>query len=312
MIMRFVEIEKQLVELKNEIIDFKDYTDTMMKTDEEFSELKIKKRHSDETLLEFIKVTLDEAGIFNYFYVEMKSLKENIGAYTNTEINDFNSALNSILNKVDLLFHVETLTKSSQEKYSYIYAVKLPKYEYFEDVADFTKQLNFIFSTVMYNNRKVKLVGFDKGSEWYQVALDSLVDFKLMALFISEVTKYVKIKIEDRQRENEIDLDDETKKLILDNMATNQMAIKEYTVKRILNESGNIDDHEEYEKHQRAFENMAELMIRGTRVEVDKQITTHDLEQDESNVQLPSLESVQRLLDTYSDILIEHSENDEE
>ncbi|MFD4490726.1 hypothetical protein [Lysinibacillus fusiformis] len=211
-----------------------------------------------------------------------------------------------------MLLHVESLAKSSQEKYSYIYAVKLPKYEYFKDVADFTKQLNFIFSTVMYNNRKIKLVGFDKGSEWYQVALDSLVDFKLMAIFISEVTKYVKIKLEDRQRENEIDLDDETKKLILDNMATNQMAIKDYTVKRILNESGNIDDHEEYEKHQRAFENMAELMIRGTRVEIDKQITTNDSEQDESNLQLPSLEGVQRLLETFSDILIEHSENDEE
>lgn len=310
--MRFVEIEKQLIALKNEIIDFKDYININVKTNEELSDYKKKRKHSDESLLEFIKVTLDEAGLFDYFHVEMNSLKENIGAYTNTEIKEFNDALNSILNKVDLLFHVESLTRSSQEKYNYIYAIKLPKYEYFEDVADFTKQLNFIFSTVMYNNGKVKLVGFDKGSEWYQVALDSLVDFKLMALFITEVTKYVKIKLEDRQRENEIDLDDEIKKVILDNMAINQMAIKEHTVKRILNESGYIDDHEEYEKHQRAFENMAELMIRGTRVEVDKQTTTNDSEQDETNLQLPSLESVQRLLDTYSDILIEHSENDEE
>ncbi|MFY0518249.1 hypothetical protein ACOMCU_10515 [Lysinibacillus sp. UGB7] len=310
--MRFVEIEKQLIALKNEIIDFKDYINIIVKTNEELSDYKKKRKHSDESLLEFIKVTLDEAGLFDYFHVEMNSLKENIGAYTNTEIKEFNDALNSILNKVDLLFHVESLTRSSQEKYNYIYAIKLPKYEYFEDVADFTKQLNFIFSTVMYNNGKVKLVGFDKGSEWYQVALDSLVDFKLMALFITEVTKYVKIKLEDRQRENEIDLDDEIKKVILDNMATNQMAIKEHTVKRILNESGYIDDHEEYEKHQRAFEYMAELMIRGTRVEVDKQTTTNDSEQDETNLQLPSLESVQRLLDTYSDILIEHIENDEE
>ncbi|XRD24242.1 hypothetical protein AABM34_18130 [Lysinibacillus fusiformis] len=321
--MRFLKIENYLIELKNEIIAFKEKmnnTEWNSNFSEKKSDLisnmknaesKKKKAMSDEKLIEFIQEIIDKAGLSAYFRGEINSLKGNLGAYTNTEISDFDFALNSILTKIDLLFYVESLTKTNQEKYNYIYAVKLPKYEYFDDVADFTKQLNFIFSTVMQNNRKVKLVGFDKGSEWYQIALDSLSDFKLMALFIGAVTKYVKIKLEDKQRENEIELDDATKMLILDNMETNQRAIKEYTVKSILSENGNIDDHEQYERHQRAFENMAELMIKGTRVDVDKQITTNDSEQNEPPLKLPNLESVQELLEMHRDYLIEHSESDE-
>jgi len=64
--------------------------------------------------------------------------------------------------------------------------------------------LNQIFSIVLKDNKKAKLVGFDKGSEWYQIALESLVDFKIFGFFLSNAIKYVKIVLEDKQNYTEI------------------------------------------------------------------------------------------------------------
>ncbi|AMQ06637.1 hypothetical protein [Sporosarcina psychrophila] len=324
--MRFLKIESYLIEVKNEIIAFKKqerYLDSKSENNNgshgrsnelEVSEYNKKKREVDALLIDSIQEKITEAGIANYFRAEMTTLKQNKDAYTNTEFSEFDGALKSILSKLDLLFHVESLSRTSQGGYNYIYGVKLPQYEYFDDVAEFTKQLNLIFSIVMNDTRKVKLVGFDKGSEWYQVALDNLTDFKMMALFISEVTKWVKIIIEDKLREDELDIEEDARRLIVENMKANQLVIKNYAVKRVLGANDTADDSEEHTRCQMAFERMANLMIKGTKVEIDKQDSSDDLSADENEetLVLPNIEDIQGLLEIGSDLLIEHNPSSED
>lgn len=312
--------------MKNEILTFKE----IKKQEDYNNSINSNERYSNnETDVKFAEMiigTLLNARLTHYFRSEISSLKRYISFLSETtedpvyidseeykQSSDLSEPLNSILSKVNLLFYVESLSKTNQDKYNYIYAVKLPKYEYFDDVADFTKQLNLIFSIVMSDNKKVKLVGFDKGSEWYQVALDTLADFKVMALFISEVTKWVKIIVEDKLRVNELDMDEDARKMILENMEVNQMLLKDYALKKVLGESGNADDHEEHTKHQMAFERMAELIIKGTKVEVDKQdYSDEPLEEDVTPLELPRIEDIQGLLGIGSDLLIEHNPSSED
>lgn len=312
--------------MKHEILTFKE----IKKQEDYNNSINSNERYSNnETDVKFAEMiigTLLNARLTHYFRSEISSLKRYISFLSETtedpvyidskeykHSSDLSEPLNSILNKVDLLFHVESLSKTNQDKYNYIYAVKLPKYEYFDDVADFTKQLNLIFSIVMSDNKKVKLVGFDKGSEWYQVALDTLADFKMMALFISEVTKWVKIIVEDKLRVNELDMDEDARKMILENMEVNQMLLKNYALKKVLGESGNADDHEEHTKHQMAFERMAELIIKGTKVEVDKQdYSDEPLEEDVTPLELPRIEDIQGLLEMGRDLLIGHNPSSED
>lgn len=337
--MRFLKIERNLIELKKEILAFKEskkqkeHKDSIMSNTKEYLneermlesyELNKESERTDEEFAEIILVTLLDSRLTAYFHSEMDSLKRHARIYSEDinytdsenykQHNDLEVALNSILNKVDLLFHVESLSKTNQDKYNYIYAVKLPQYNYFDDVADFTKQLNHIFSIVMNDNKKVKLVGFDKGSEWYQVALDNFIDFKIMALFISEVTKWVKIIVEDKLRANEFDIEADARKLILENMETNQMLLKDFAVKKVLGESGNLNDPEEHTKHQMAFERMANLMIKGTKVEIDKQDSSNEPSTNENEVtlELPRIEDIQGLLEMGRDLLIEHNPSSED
>lgn len=344
--MRFLKIERDLIELKNQVLAFKEES---KKQEERRASIMMDEYSTDELILissQFLKgnkktnerfvgiilQTLFDARLMDYFHSERKSLERFLLTFSddieddieyhieyeekeeekNIQYTYMNEALNSILNKVDLLFHVESLSKTNQDKYNYIYAVKLPQYECFDDVADFTKQLNLIFSIVMNDNKKVKLVGFDKGSEWYQVALDNLIDFKIMTLFISEVTRWVKYVVEDKRRINEIDMD--ARKMILENMESNQMMLRDYAVKKVLGESGNADDHEENSKHQIAFERMAELIIKGTKVEIDKQDSSNEPSTNESEVALgiPRIEDIQGLLEMGRDLLIGHNPSSED
>lgn len=220
--------------------------------------------------------------------------------------------LSEILAKFSILRDTVNIVEGNvNEKYNFVYAVKLPSFELFDDVADFTKQLNQIFSIVLTDNKKAKLVGFDKGSEWYQIALESLVDFKIFGLFLANAIKYVKIVLEDKRRENEVDFDTETRQLILENMATQQRMIRQEYVSSVMKSSGVRKSPENFEMHQMAFERMANLMLKGTEVHIERQIENNEGNSNEAPVLLPNLESVQGLLELYRDTLIEHnSESD--
>lgn len=248
-----------------------------------------------------------------------KNLKEEI-----TELNYFCASkdtyrfkqlietLDKILAKFSILKETMKIVEDNRnEKYDFVYAVKLPSFELFDDVAEFTKHLNQIFSIVLTDNKKAKLVGFDKGSEWYQIALESLVDFKIFGLFLANAIKYVKVVLEDKRRENEVDFDEEAKKLILENMNMQQDMIRKEYVRSVMNASDVPQTPENFELHQMAFERMANLILKGTEVHIERQIENNNENSNEAPVLLPNLESVKGLLELYRDTLIEHnSESD--
>lgn len=240
---------------------------------------------------------------------ELKFLISSKGAY---RFKDLKGTLEKIIAKFSILKDtVGIIGDNSNEKYNFVYAVKLPSFELFDDVAEFTKHLNQIFSIVLTDNKKAKLVGFDKGSEWYQIALESLVDFKIFSFFLANAIKYVKVILEDKRRENEVDFDAETKKLILENMNMQQGIIRKEYVRSVMNVSEIPQTPENFELHQMAFERMANLMLKGTEVHIERQIEYNNENSNEAPVLLPNLESVKELLDLYRDTLIQHnSESD--
>lgn len=231
--------------------------------------------------------------------------------YKLTELTELKKTLEKILAKFSILEDTVIILEDNRHlKYSFVYAVKLPSFELFDDVAEFTKHLNQIFSIVLTDNTKAKLVGFDKGSEWYQIALESLVDFKIFGLFLTNAIKYVKIILEDKRRENEVDFDAETKKLVLENMNMQQSILRQEYVRSVMNASEVPQTPENFELHQMAFERMANLMLKGTEVHIERQIGNNE-NSNEEPVLLPNLESVKGLLELYRDTLIEHnSESD--
>ncbi|WP_223553423.1 hypothetical protein [Lysinibacillus sphaericus] len=248
-----------------------------------------------------------------------KSLKKEIGELSyftaskdTRRFNELKITLEKILAKFSILIDTVRIVEDNRnEKYNFVYAIKLPSFELFEDVAEFTKHLNQIFSIVLTDNKKAKLVGFDKGSEWYQVALDSLVDFKIFGLFLANAIKYVKIVLEDKRRENEVNFDAETKQLILENMNMQQKMIRQEYVRSVMNTSDVPQTPENFELHQMAFERMANLMLKGTEVHIERQIENNNEDSNEAPVLLPNLESVKGLLELYRDTLLEHnSESD--
>ncbi|MFA1740559.1 hypothetical protein [Lysinibacillus fusiformis] len=142
--------------------------------------------------------------------------------------------------------------------------------------------MNQIFSIVLKDNKKAKLVGFDKGSEWYQIALESLVDFKIFGFFLSNAIKYVKIVLEDKRRENEVDFDAGTI-----NFGKYEYATK-YDKTRIcvMNASKVQQTPEYFELHQMAFERMANLMLKGTEVHIERQLENNNEDSNEAPVLL--------------------------
>lgn len=64
---------------------------------------------------------------------------------------------------------------------------------------------------------------------------------------------------------------------------------------------------ENFELHQMAFERMANLMLKGTEIHIERQINNNNEDSNEAPVLLPNLESVKGLIELYRDTLLEHN-----
>jgi|GEM_PF-2352212 len=268
--------------------------------------------HDTASYVEMLMKSMQKSPYEKNLRNEIDELNHFIASKGTYRFKELKVTLEKILAKFSILKETVRIVEDNRnEKYNFVYAVKLPSFELFDDVAEFTKHLNQIFSIVLTDNKKAKLVGFDKGSEWYQIALESLVDFKIFALFLANVIKYVKVVLEDKRRENEVDFDAETKKIILENMNMQQDMIRKEYVRSVMNASDVPQTPENFELHQMAFERMANLMLKGTEVHIERQLENNNEDSNEAPVLLPNLESVKGLIELYRDTLLEHnSESD--
>lgn len=221
----------------------------------------------------------------------------------------------SIKNKIVVSIKSVQLTLPSESEYDFIYGIKLPEYKTFDNVDDFTKKFNYIFSTILKDNKSVKLVGFDTGSEWIRIALEGLADYKLLTLFIAEALKLVRISLEKEKeiKESSEDFLKEERELLLENIRMNQELMRNMAIKRILNENERVDDAEEFARCQKAFEDMMKLLKDGTRFEVEKEkILENDKEGQNERKSLPKIEELQKSLDSVISGLIEYQDSVDE
>ena len=243
-----------------------------------------------------VKQTLINLNLDTSFEIELMQLTYNVGTYNEEHNKNFNNVLQKIAEKIKFLDSVYDITTDRVDDYKFIYAIMLPKYKHFDDVAAFTKDLNYILSTVLPNNESAKLVGFEKGSEWYQIGVDTYIQFKVFAKFIKQVSSYVNLILNQKISIKELDVDEEAKKLLLENMALNQDLLKEKIVNNLIEDDTKEVDNEKYLMYQTAFERMAKLLLQGTVIEVEKQEVNKDKPEEES-LEIPNLENTRKLVE---------------
>ncbi|MFJ7982231.1 hypothetical protein ACIQ1D_18390 [Lysinibacillus xylanilyticus] len=203
------------------------------------------------------------------------------------------------------------LKQQEKHNFEYVYAIGLPKYEYFDDIANFTKDLNFIFKTVIGKEEKAKLVGFDVGSEWYLVGFDTYIAFKAFGAFVKESYKFLKRKKEDADRIEGLSVDDESRKKLEEALLiSNQIYIQDGVNKLArLKNTGDELTPEEMSYNLKAIELFSGMLEEGTKVDVDRQPTGKNSNQ--PKMQLPSSDHLRNLLESSSALFLEDNSDSE-
>ncbi|MEC1303060.1 hypothetical protein [Lysinibacillus capsici] len=220
----------------------------------------------------------------------------------NRQLNELYNVLRDKKNVIKTLKHNNNLNDLS-----YVYAIGLPKYEYFDDLMDFTKNLNFVFKTIIGKEEKAKLVGFDVGSEWYLIGFDTYVAFSTFGVFVKECYKYLKRKKEDEERINGLAVDNEARKKLEEAMlVANQVFIQDGLNKlaRLKNEGEELS-HEEMSQNLKALEIFSGLLEQNMKVDVDKQPVET---QDQPTLNLPSSDTIRNLLESSSMLFLDNND----
>lgn len=262
----------------------------------------------------FEKVNLIELG--DYLEEEVEYLSSFSKAsmkrdWKSSEIDTFLVLIRKLKLKVNTIkINLEkTIHNSSIEN---VYAIKLPEYENFYEVVNFGKELNLIFKMVVGDENKVKLVGFDVGSEWYLIGFELYQDFKLFAEFM--VCVYASLQ---KTKEDEVTLkqipqeDQETIKEYM-------QSIKDVLVKNNLKKIEKLKDREltteEIGELEKSLIKMEKLVQMGTEVHIDRQSPPKNEEGEylEEVVKLPSPKNITKLIDTNNPLLLEENSENED
>lgn len=304
-----------------------------IKTNEDVSIVRLSSKNSNsknlELELDIVEVVqelikLSEIEIFKDNIVAFENIILNKSLYeasrldtiliNKSKIDKTIEILEVILEKVKKYITILNSTVQSYDEYKNIYSIKLPKYENFSDIADFTKKMDYVFSTVFKGKNKAKFVGFDVGSEWYLVALETLADYNLFSLFMLQVYHFTKRKINDDQtiKQLESETDEKLKEECLSTIKELNSKILEISAKKICSDAQQSRDVEDITKLAKSIETMAELVIKGTEVHKDKE----EKNDNEKSIDLPKIEVIKNLLENYQKVLEdkqgESLENDEE
>lgn len=194
---------------------------------------------------------------------------------------------------------------------SYVYAIGLPSFDYFDELSDFTKDLNFVLKTIVGRDEKAKIVGFDVGSEWYLIGFDTYIAFKAFGLFVKESYKYLKRKQEDKERIKELKIENEQLKQLEEAMTVaNQIFIQDGLNKLAKLKDGNIElTPEQMTQNLKALEIFSDMLEKNMKVDIDKQPLG---EEDKPPISLPSYDKVRNLLESSSALLLDNSDTNEE
>ncbi|MGE7999391.1 hypothetical protein ACQKOF_12030 [Lysinibacillus sp. NPDC093190] len=259
---------------------------------------------------------LENNNINGYFDSDLERLehfkkKSSDYAWSSNMIYDFTELLSIIGRDIkSLRTSISIALDNTELNIDNVYAIKLPKFEYFDDMANFSKIMNRIFSQVFGNNKKAKLVGFDVGSEWFLIGLDSFVSFKLFSIFMNGVYQYLK-----RNKQDEEDIkdshSDESKQMMLEHMEKIKNLLIADTIKRM----GELHERplapEERSALEKSFMDMSKLIQMGTEVHIDKQTPSKDENnQDTPKVEIPKIETIKEYLGDIETLFLE--ELDEE
>lgn len=190
---------------------------------------------------------------------------------------------------------------------SYVYAIGLPTVTYFDELSDFTKDLNFVFKTIVGEKEKAKLVGFDVGSEWYLIGFDTYIAFQAFGLFTNECYKYLKRKKEDKNRLTELNIKDEQQLQLEEAMSVaNQIFIQDglNKINRLKNEEGELTP-EEMTRNLKALEIFSSLLEKKMKVDIDKQPENCEKH---PPLKLPSSDKIRNLLESATTLLLDEGE----
>ncbi|MER1958931.1 MAG: hypothetical protein ABS942_16225 [Solibacillus sp.] len=193
--------------------------------------------------------------------------------------------------------------KHQFEDTSYVFALGLPKVQYFEELFDLTKDLNFVLKTIVGKEEKAKIVGFDVGSEWYLIGFDTYIAFKAFGLFINESYKYLKRKKEDTERIEELEVSEPQRAQLEEAMlVANKIFIQDglNKIARLKNEQEELSP-EEMTRNLKALEMFADLLDRNLKINIDKQSSN---DENKPPISIPTSESIRNLLENSSSLFI--------
>lgn len=255
--------------------------------------------------------TLEMNNLNGYFNMDLESLesyrkKSSDFAWSSNMTSNFRSIL------TDIVFKIENLRKTisiaidnNALNIDNIYAIKLPKFEYFDDMVNYSKAINRIFSKVFGNNKKAKLVGFDIGSEWFLIGLDSFLNFKLFAIFMNGVYSYLKRSKQDKEVLSDCVTED-SKQIMLEHMNGIKDLLIADTMKRMEELQGKSLTPEERLALEKSLIDMAKLISMGTEVHIDKQTPlNNEGNQDSKKIEIPKIETVREFIEGAEKLFLE-------
>lgn len=231
------------------------------------------------------------------------------------DVDNLNSSIEDYLVEIFGLVHknyiiIDDLVKQQENGFEYVYAIGLPKYEYFDDLMDFTKDLNFVFKTTIGKEEKAKLVGFDVGSEWYLIGFDTYVAFRTFGVFVKECYKYLKRKKEDEERIKGLAVDDESHTKLKEAMlVTNQVLIQDGLNKLARMKNGGEElSPEEMSQMLKAIEIFSGLLEQNMKVDVDKQSVDTP---NKPALNLPSSDKIRNLLESSNMLFLDNNDDND-
>ena len=257
---------------------------------------------------DFLPVYTFENKMIEINYKIHKKENDPYAMFEKTEFDKEFAILHSILDdKREIL---RTLKHNYNLDLSYVYAIGLPKFEYFDELSDFTKDLNFVLKTIVGREEKAKIVGFDVGSEWYLIGFDTYIAFKAFGLFVKESYKYIKRKKEDKERVKELKIENEQQKQLEEAMTVaNRIFIQDGLNKLAKLKEGDFElTPEQMTQNLKAIEIFSGMLEKNMKVDIDKQ----PLGEDNPPISLPSYDKVRNLLESSSALLLDNSDTNEE
>ncbi|KGA81108.1 hypothetical protein KQ41_20080 [Lysinibacillus fusiformis] len=278
-------------------------------------------KKSNEEFSSIANYTYSKLSVLNYNYYfhnsiekleNFTSLNKGNFSWTNSAKENLIIVIKEVVRQVNALNNLLDIATKNNSEIDNIYAIKIPKFEYFDDMANFSKLMNRIFSQVFGNNKKAKLIGFDVGSEWFLIGLESFVSFKLFSIFMNGVYQYLKRNKQDEEVIQDSH-SDESKQMMLEYMDKIRDLLITDTIKRM----GELHERpltpEERSALEKSFMDMAKLVQMGTEVHIDKQTPSKDENnQDTPKVEIPKIETIKEYLGDIKTLFLEELDEERE